>query len=79
MNELTFSLAATIVIIFLTWLVNDVIPQIRYNRKLDKAARLAEESRRRYEETKANEITVELTPPDWGPGPEAYGWVENRY
>lgn len=62
MNVLTFSVMAAAVLIFLTWMVNDVIPQILYNRKLDKTAKEAEESRRRFQE-RSNEITQELTVP----------------
>jgi archaellum component FlaF (FlaF/FlaG flagellin family) len=59
-NVLTFSVTVSAVIIFVTWMVNDVIPQILYVRKLEKNARLAEESLERYNRARANDQTMEL-------------------
>lgn len=60
MNVLTFSVTVSAVIIFLTWMVNDVIPQILFNRKLDKAAEAAQRSREKYWNALANDETMEL-------------------
>lgn len=64
-NILTFNIVAAAVIIFLVWVMNDILPQVRYNRKLDKAAKLAEESSQRYWDVRESELTVEIGIPGW--------------
>ncbi len=65
MNVLTFSVLVTLLIIAMTWFLNDLLPQILFERKLDKAAKLAEESRKRYWDIRSNEQTMEIRVPDW--------------
>jgi hypothetical protein len=64
LNVLTFSVVVSLGIIALTWAMNDLLPQILYERKLDNAKKLAEESRRRYWEVRSSEATMTIRIPD---------------
>lgn len=63
MNVLTFSVMVSGIIIVTFWFLHDALPQIVLQRKLDKTARLAEESRRAYLAARENEITTQLRVP----------------
>lgn len=78
MNVLTFSVVMSVAVIALFWFLNDVLPQILFQRKLDKTVRLAEESRRRYEAARRHEATMELRMPDWSTKEfiRSRGWVD---
>jgi hypothetical protein len=65
MGVLIFDVFATLGIILMTWFLNDILPQIRYNRKLDKAAKLADESSQKYWEMRSSEKTMTIRIPDW--------------
>jgi hypothetical protein len=64
-NVLTFSIVVSGIFIGLFWFLNDVLPQILFQRKLDKVARQAEECRQKYEAARAGETTMEFKIPDY--------------
>jgi hypothetical protein len=64
-NVLTFSVIVSGIFVALFWFLNDVLPQILYQRKLDKTAREAEKCRLDYEAARAGEVTMEFKIPNW--------------
>jgi hypothetical protein len=77
-NVLTFSVMLAVIISVSFWFLNDVLPQILFQRKLDKTAKAAEECRKAYEAARASEETAQLRMPDWSTEQfvKSRGWVE---